>query len=214
MFKQSGDMLSRAREEARVLLGRNRLSFESSLRALRWGERLAGAEAAVPLGERQIRGLLVGYLQEANSVDLVPALSLFSVVAEIDTIGSYAGRIRDLAGRRSGRLEAGSLELPLAKLELELRNLLAETQRAYEARNSSVAREINDSLEADLLQETRELIQSLISGRASDLESSDAATLALYLRYLRRIVGSCLAILGNLVDPFPQAGRGAAVPAH
>ena len=51
-----------------------------------------------------------------------------------------------------------------------------------------------------------EITKSIVSGKGSNMSTSEAVTVALYARYLKRISAHCRNLISSIVNPFERIG--------
>ncbi len=156
---------------------------------------------------QDVRKKVLTHLAFSGSSGLETALSLISIVRDIERIGDHTKDIGYLATDFPGKFRAGEFENGLKKFE----NLLIERIqtlidifetgddiREKAGRLTRTHPEINSQY--------REMILSLITKEDVSLTPSQSAILALYMRYLRRVEGHIFNIASAEVNPFHRIG--------
>jgi len=128
-----------------------------------------------------------------------------SVVIDIERIGDYTKNIHDLARRHPARLDAGPLEPLLSEIESGIADAFRDTIRAFKDNNEDLAREVMAEYKEEHSSNCEKIIDKVIEGQI-DLSPADAATVALYTRYLKRIGSHSRNIATSIVNPFHRIG--------
>jgi len=156
--------------------------------------------------ERDVRRKVMTHLAVSGPADLASGLVLVSVVIDIERIGDYAKNIYDLARWHPRRLHGGSLEPKVADIETRVGELFREMVTAFKQNDVDKARHIMVTYKEQLSAECEELVERIVSGGTTDLAPGDAAALALYVRYLKRIAAHSRNLVSGLVNPFHRIG--------
>lgn len=156
--------------------------------------------------ERDVRQKVMTHLAISGGSDLTAGLILVSVVIDIERIGDYTKDIYTLASKHPARLNAGSLEERLQDIEKRVTHDFHEMIGAFKNSDEDKAREIMASYKEGLSAACEELVLDIVAGKVTDLSPQDATTLALYVRYLKRIAGHSRNVITSVVNPFPRLG--------
>lgn len=84
--------------------------------------------------------------------------------------------------------------------------IFKDTIQAFKANDEKIARAIMADYKQELSTACDDITNAIVSGEVTDLSSSDAAALALYARYLKRIAAHSRNIISSVVNPFPRLG--------
>ena len=141
----------------------------------------------------------------AGTADLVPCLVLSSIVIDIERIGDYTKNISELATTYSGKLDCGKFEPKVVHIEATVERLFSETRGVLEASDRQAARLLLDEC-SGVRKEVDEVIAMLIKADDEDMGTAQTATVALYVRYLKRVGAHLLNILSSVVVPFERIG--------
>ena len=155
--------------------------------------------------ERDVRRKVMIHLSMGHSEDISGGLVLVSIVIDIERIGDYSKNIHDLARNHPKRLHAGELEEQLVAIESEALTYFDRTVKAFKAGNQAEARLLMEEYKTDISKRCGALEETLVSGRV-ELSSADAVTLALYMRFLKRISAHSRNLISSLVNPFDRIG--------
>src|SRR5690606_11357467 len=123
-----------------------------------------------------------------------------------ERIGDYAKNIFDLARNHPKQLHAGALETEVAQIEKRVSELFRETVEAFKTSNEEKARSIMSGYKGDVARQCDEIVKKIIAGEIGELDTSEAASVALYVRYLKRIAAHSRNIMTSLVNPFHRIG--------
>ena len=124
---------------------------------------------------------------------------------DIERIGDYTKNIYDLSRQHPKRLHGGSLEPQLQEVELATR-IFRDTIHAFKTSDEEMACAIMAGYKQELAIACDTITNAVVSGKVTDLGGSDAAALALYARYLKRIAAHSRNIISSVVNPFPRLG--------
>lgn len=208
------DLLTQSLKESCDMLDTDWAMYEASVKSLRQSDTaeiefdIEARDRSVDAGLEDVRRKVLTHLSISGKGDLSAGLVLVSVVIDIEKIGDYTKRIFELARQHPRRLVAGSLEDSLKQAEAAVSALFQQTIQAYKGHDAAVAKKLVEAGSAGVLNACEAVEQALTSGKATDLNSQDAASVALYARYLRRIAASSWTILTSLVNPFHLIGHG------
>ncbi len=206
------DLLTQALRESHAMLDLDLKIFEASVSSLR---RSDSSEVEVDIYlidkkinayERDVRRKVLTHLSFSGSADLASGLILVSVVIDIERIGDYAKNIHDLARAHSARLAAKSLEPEVAAIEERVAGLFRDTVAAFRTSDVEKSRAIMVDYKEGLSARCDDLVNRIVSGRVTDLSGGEAAAIALYVRYLKRIGAHSRNIITSVVNPFHRIG--------
>ena len=163
------------------------------------------ADKRVNKYERDVRRKVITHLTLTGD-DVTAGLVVVSVVIDIERIGDYTKNIYELAQTHSAKLEAGQLEPKVASVETRITDLFQRTARAFKAGDEDSARQIMSEYKEELAADCDAIIDAIVSGKTEDLKPGQAAAVALYVRYLKRIASHLRTIVTSVVNPFPRIG--------
>jgi phosphate transport system protein len=84
--------------------------------------------------------------------------------------------------------------------------LFRDMIQAFRTSDEEQARRIMVSYKEGLSASCEAISIGIVSGKAQDLNSQDAAAVALYARFLKRIAAHSRNIISSVVNPFPRIG--------
>ncbi|MFT4689309.1 MAG: phosphate transport system protein [Limisphaerales bacterium] len=163
------------------------------------------ADKRVNKFERDVRRKVITHLTLTGD-DVSSGLIVVSVVIDIERIGDYTKNIYELAQTHSDKLEAGGLEPQLVSLESRVGDLFQRTALAFKNGDEDSARQIMGEYKEELAADCDAIIDAVVAGKTEDLKPGQAAAVALYVRYLKRIGSHLRTIVTSVVNPFPRIG--------
>jgi phosphate transport system protein len=211
LFKRD-DLYTQALQESHQALDIDLQMFEASVESLRRCDDgtipvdVYALDKQVNRYERDVRRKVMMHLTVSGPADVASGLVLVSVVIDIERIGDYATNIFDLARYHPRRLDAGSLEAEVTAIETQVTDLFRLMVDAFKTSDVEKARKIMRDYKEKLAFECEEIVKRIIAGEVTDLSASDAATLTLYIRYLKRIAAHSRNLVSGIVNPFHRIG--------
>jgi phosphate uptake regulator len=156
--------------------------------------------------ERDVRRKVMTHLAIGGREDIGSGLVLVSVVIDIERIGDYTKNIYDLAVNHPKKLNGGSVEDRLAKIEDISFNLFEESTQAFKNQDIEKARCLMGDYKENISSQSDKITNEIIRGQISDLETGAAAAVGLYARYLKRIAAHSRNLISSIVNPFERIG--------
>lgn len=166
---------------------------------------VAALDRKVNSFERDVRRKVMTHMTLSDSPDLSAGLKLVSIVIDLERIGDYSKNIVDLAVAHPGILHAGPLEEQLAEVESNALDAFRRSVTAFKEGDTDTARDVMKDYKTDIAALCREIETEIVGGKV-DLPAKDAATVALYLRFLKRISAHSRNLVSSLVNPFDRIG--------
>ncbi len=218
MFKQifnlfkSDSLYSQALDECHEMLDIDLEMFNASIESLRKSD-----SADIPINiyamdrkinefERDVRRKIMTHLAISGSEDLGSGLILVSVVIDIERIGDYTKNIYDLAVQHQKKLECGSVEKTIVKIEKRVSKLFEQAIKAFKNQDIELARELMQTYKTDISNKCDKVTNDILSAKIVDLDSYIATSVALYARYLKRIAAHSRNLISSVVNPFERIG--------
>ncbi|HSG98505.1 MAG TPA: PhoU domain-containing protein [candidate division Zixibacteria bacterium] len=205
------NLLERAFKRTCKMLDYDREMFDASVQALRYSNTAKPAvdiyemDKKINKYEREVRRNVLTHLAISGKKDVVPGLSLVSIVIDVERIGDYTKNIADLAGAHPKKLAAGEHEELLKLLE----KLIAERFEGFSqmllAADETLARRVM-ATHQEISEGCEKITIGMVKYDGAELDTKSAVTLALYARYLKRISGHLTNIASSVVNPFPRIG--------
>lgn len=201
-----------ALNESYKMLSLDLTMYEASVNSLRQSETAAmetdiyKMDQEINQYERDVRKKVMTHLTVTGSRDLAPGLILISVVVDIERIGDYTKNIFNLAQQHPKRLHAGSLDSKLTIIEKHVSNQFKSMITGFKKSDEKTARRLMKEYKVEVSKQCDEITNAIVSGKCTDLAPGDAAAVALYSRYLKRIAAHSRNILTSVVNPFDHIG--------
>jgi phosphate transport system protein len=211
VFRKS-DLFTQALEESYAMLDLDLAMFEASIKTLRHSDDSQVAldvyalDKRINAYEREVRLKVFTHLLVSGAHNLSSGLILVSVVIDIERIGDYAKNICDLARSHPTRLHGASLEPEVAAIETQVDDIFRKTVQAFRTGDAEQARFVMADYKENLSASCESIVTRIVSGQVNDLSPADAAAVALYVRYLKRIAAHSRNIGTSLVNPFHRLG--------
>jgi len=154
--------------------------------------------------ERSIRKKVLMHLLVSGKSAINEGLILSSLVIDIERIGDYTKNIADLAELHPKKMTCGKFKEPISQIEEQIKNYFDFTIDGFENSNKDAARKVTNSYKKMSFQ-CSEMKKELIGGEVN-LSVGDAVSLALYLRFLKRVAAHLYNICTSVVNPFHRIG--------
>ncbi len=154
--------------------------------------------------QQEVRRNLLTHLSISGIKDINTALILAAIVIDLERIGDYTKNIVELAEWHPKRLEAKRYESQLQEMEERVRELFDAVIAALLNSDETVANEILDD-HRNLTKGCDQTVRELIAGE-DQLNKPEAVTLALYIRYLKRVGAHLTNVASAFVNPFHRIG--------
>jgi phosphate uptake regulator len=186
MFKEAKESL-RQREDCEIDLG------------------IKKTDKKVNSYEREVRRMVINHLAVIGAADLPSGLILVSIIIDIERIGDYAKNMVELALDHPGKLHGGEFEEIISRLEIGLEDNFAQTKKCFVDADAELARELLDKY-AWVNDACDEIVTDVVKQKDESIKPGDAAALALYTRWLKRINSHLRNITTSVVNPFDRVG--------
>ncbi len=155
--------------------------------------------------EREVRRMVFNHLAVQGTADLPSGLVLISIIIDIERIGDYAKNMVELALDHPGKLHGGKFEEEIARIENALEDNFIQTKKCFKEGNSSTAIELMQKY-AWVNDICDDIVMAMVKERDVEIKPGDAAALALYTRWLKRINSHLRNITTSVVNPFDRIG--------
>ena len=208
---RSDNLLTQALNDSNVMIESTYEMFKESVRSLRESD---GGEMAMDIYEKdkmvneyeqEVRRKVLKHLAITGGVNIIPGLILTSIVIDIERIGDYTKNIMELAVAHPKRLEAGRYEDDIKKIEAGGMSLFEGIIPALKNSDKKAATAlIDDSLW--IIARCDEIVDELIKNEDTSFSTSTAVSLAMYVRYLKRVAAHLRNITSGIVNPFERIG--------
>jgi len=210
----SQSLLDQAWKESFDALEIDRKMFLEAVRILRESDdqelasEIREMDRQVNKYERDVRRKVMTHcaVTGTGTADLPSAMVLVSIIIDIERIGDYCKNIVDLARHHPQTLSAGPYEADLGEVETELKDRFARTIEVLRHHDVEGARKLMATYRTEVGSVCDRIVHGVVSGENPEFSAADAATLALYARYLKRITAHLKNVASSVVNPFPRIG--------
>ena len=208
---RSDNSLTQALNDSHAMLESTNQMFQESVRSLRQsnageiGMNIYEKDQAVNRYEQQVRRKVLKHLAITGGVNIIPGLILTSIVIDIERIGDYTKNIVELASAVEGPFDGLELHDEVLSIEGMLGKMFSDIVPALEESDETRARAIISS-HGVIAEKVDKHIHSLTLGEALVGRSGHAATVALYLRFLKRVSAHIKNVATSVVNPYYRFG--------
>ncbi len=208
----SSNLLTQAWDESYEMLEIDQRMFIEALRVLRESdddcvdEAIRKLDSKVNKYERDVRRKVMTHCSVVGPSELPGGMVLVSIVIDIERIGDYCKNILDLASDHPQRLFVEAYEKDLAEIEASIKFWFAEAVRILREQDEEQARKVMQTYRKSISDTCDKIVQDVVQGATEGLSPQDAAALALYARFLKRISAHLKNILSSVVNPFHRIG--------
>ncbi len=218
MFKQifeifnSNSLYEQALEECHEMLDIDLTMFKASIQSLRKSDSseididIYAMDKRINEFERDVRRKIMTHLAVGGKEDVGSGLVLVSVVIDIERIGDYTKNIYDLALTHPKRLEGGAGEERLGEIEKISYSLFEDSIDAFKNQDIDKARNLMGFYKENISSQADSITNDIISGAVDNIQAGEAAAVALYARYLKRIAAHSRNLISSVVNPFERIG--------
>jgi len=208
---RSDNLLTQAVNDSHVMLESTYEMFKESVRSLRESE---GGEMSIDIYEKdrmvneyeqEVRRKVLKHLAITGGVNIIPGLILTSIVIDIERIGDYTKNIMELAVAHPRRLKPGAYEDDLVKIEEGVTHHFEGIVSTMKTSDKEAAARLMDG-SLWISGKCDGIVRELIEMEEPCFDNADAVSLALYLRYLKRVSSHLRNITSGIVNPFERIG--------
>jgi len=208
LFRSQGP-LQEAYDEAILMLKASHDMFDHSVKQLR-------AEGALETDiykrdqqlnkyERSVRRKIVTHMSVSAKPDVNLGLVLTAIVIDIERIGDYTKNIVELAGVVTGSFDGLELDGEVAEIEKSMARMFDDIVPALEGPDEARARAIIGS-HTIIASKVDDQVRALCASEVLSGRSGHAVTVALYLRYLKRVSAHLKNVATSVVNPYYRIG--------
>ncbi len=155
--------------------------------------------------QRVVRRKVVAHLATSTSRDIVFGLMLVSIIIDVERLGDYAKNIMDLAREHPEPLNYYNFNDQIMMIEKEINERFIKLSHAFESSDEDVAKEIM-KVHGKINSTCDSILKTMIQENQPDIPSNEAATLTLYVRYLKRTSAHITNIASSIVNTFDNIG--------
>ncbi len=203
--------LTRAMNDSNHMLEQTWEMFRESIRSLRESDtgeleiNVYEMDQMVNTYIREVRKKVLSYLAVTGGMNIIPGLMLTSIVIDIERIGDYTKNITDLAKTHPKRLTGGNFEEDFQNIEKTVSHIFEKLIPCCKESDKAAASELIKN-NYWVLNKCDEIVETIIKEENKEHGPVDAASLALYARYLKRIAAHLMNIASSVVNPFEHIG--------
>ena len=155
--------------------------------------------------ERGVRRKIVTHMSVSSKPDINLGLVLTAIVIDIERIGDYTKNIVELAAAVPGPFDGLELHGEVMEIERMLGLMFDDIVPALKGFDDDLARGIMESHNI-IASKVDEDVRSLSAGEALSGRAGHAVTVALYLRYLKRVSAHIKNVATSVVNPYHRIG--------
>ena len=208
LFKSEG-ALQEAYDEAILMLRASHSMFDDSVAALHAEGTLSTdiykRDRKINKYERSVRRKIVTHMSVSLKPDINLGLVLTAIVIDIERIGDYTKNIVELAAAVEGPFDGLELHDEVLSIESMLGKMFDDIVPALEESDEARARGIMGS-HSMIAEKVDEHVRVLTAGEALSGSSGHAATVALYVRFLKRVSAHIKNVATSVVNPYYRIG--------
>jgi phosphate transport system protein len=155
--------------------------------------------------EREVRRHVFNHLAMGGTEKLPSGLILVSIIIDIERIGDLTKNMIELALNYPGRLNGGYFEGELKRIEDAVEDSFIRTRRCFEKPTEESGKDLLDEY-SWVNGACDQLVYSLVQEKDPGIRPGDAVSLALYVRWLKRINSHLRNVVTGVVNPFDRIG--------
>jgi phosphate uptake regulator len=155
--------------------------------------------------ERSVRRKIVTHMSVSAKPDVNLGLVLTAIVIDIERIGDYTKNIVELASVVPRSFDGLELDGEVAEIEKSMARMFDDIVPALEGPDVAKARGIIGS-HTIIASRVDDQVRALCAGEALSGRSGHAVTVALYLRYLKRVSAHLKNVATSVVNPYYRIG--------
>ena len=206
---RSGGPLQEAYDEAILMLRASHEMFDHAVTALHAEGTpktdIYKRDQQINKYERRVRRKIVTHMSVSSKPDINLGLVLTAIVIDIERIGDYTKNIVELASAVPGPFDGLELHDKVVGIEQTMARMFDDIVPALEESDMVRARGIIKS-HTTIASKVDKQVHALCSGKALSGRSGHAVTVALYLRYLKRVSAHLKNVATSVVNPYHRIG--------
>ncbi len=203
-FWKTSDLLNVAYGDTEKMLRIARDMFEYSMRVMIEKEK---EKEDIYKKDRELNELQVGvrrkvleHLALNPAQDITPALTLITIVKDIERIGDYSKNVIELAHRYPDPLKGGYIE-EIKRMERRVQENFQKAIESFIEGDREKGRDVMES-HAVIARECEEMIDKIMDDET--LSAKLAVIYVLLIRYLKRVSAHVKNVASSVVNPFPR----------
>jgi phosphate uptake regulator len=155
--------------------------------------------------ERSVRRKIVTHMSVSAKPDINLGLVLTAIVIDIERIGDYTKNIVELASGLASPFDALELNAEVERIESAIEAMFTDVAPALEGSDEQRARKIMEA-HASVAKIVDGTIPRLQDSQVLKGRSGHAVTVALYMRYLKRVSAHIKNVATSVVNPYHRIG--------
>ena len=155
--------------------------------------------------ERSVRRKIVTHMSVSSKPDINLGLVLTAIVIDIERIGDYTKNIVELAGAVPGPFDGLELHGEVAEIEKNMARMFDDIVPALEDSDEALSRTILRA-HGGVSESVDAAVRALTAGEVMSGRAGHAVTVALYLRFLKRVSAHLKNVATSVVNPYHRFG--------
>jgi phosphate transport system protein len=155
--------------------------------------------------ERSVRRKIVTHMSVTSKPDINLGLVLTAIVIDIERIGDYTKNIVELASGVEGPFDGLELHEDVVRIEKTIGKMFDDIGPALDKSDVDGARGIMEA-HGDVAETVERAVGLLRHGQALSGRAGHAVTVALYLRFLKRVSAHLKNVATSVVNPYHRIG--------
>ena len=207
------NLLSQAWEESLEMLDLSHNMFVKAVKKSKKQENLSvlkelkNRDKEINKYQREVRRKIVTHFSLQNDInDISSIMVLMNMVIDIERIGDYSKNILDLAIYYPEKLNTKHLHPELHEIEQVVKSRFDKTIDAINTEDIELANKLLKGFKKQVTTASDRIVNNIISGELNLDTGSEAAAIALYARYLKRIGSHLKNITTTVINPIDSIG--------
>ena len=207
------DLLSQSWDESIQMLDLSHIMFNKAVKKSKKQENLSvlkqlkNRDKKINSFHRKVRRkIITHYSLEQNTKDLTSLMVLVNMIVDIERIGDYSKNILDLAIYYPEKLNTKHLHPELHEIEQVVKSRFDKTIDAIKTEDIELANKLLKGFKKQVTTASDRIVNNIISGELNLDTGSEAAAIALYARYLKRIGSHLKNITTTVINPIDSIG--------
>ena len=207
------NLLSQAWEESLEMLDLSHNMFVKAVKKSKKQENLSvlkelkNRDKEINKYQREVRRKIITHFSLQNDInDISSIMVLMNMVIDIERIGDYSKNILDLAIYYPEKLNTKHLHPELHEIEQVVKSRFDKTIDAINTEDIELANKLLKGFKKQVTTASDRIVNNIISGELNLDTGSEAAAIALYARYLKRIGSHLKNITTTVINPIDSIG--------
>ena len=207
------DLLSQAWDESLQMLDLSHNMFNKAVKKSKMQENLSvlkqlkNRDKKITAFHREVRRkIITHYSLEQSTHNITSLMVLVNMIVDIERIGDYSKNILDLAMNYPDALNTKHLHKDLYDIEKAVKERFDNTVDAVKTQDIKIARDLLKGYKEHITGASDRIVNNIIAGNIKFGTGSEAAAIALYARYLKRIGSHLKNITTTIVNPIDTIG--------